>query len=71
MRPLDTDAAAEAQQLAAWRRLSGSARAGLALTMSDDLLALTRAGIRHRHPDWDDQQVTGELHRILGHDLAG
>jgi hypothetical protein len=35
--------------------------------MSDDVMAIARAGIRSRHPELDDAGGTRELHRLLGH----
>jgi hypothetical protein len=39
--------------------------------MSDEIRAVTEAGIRHRHPEWTDDEVQAELARIvLGPALA-
>jgi hypothetical protein len=57
MRALDTSQDAASAQLAAYRRMMPEARlrAGLELTaMARRLLA---AGIRKRHPEYDDDQV--------------
>jgi hypothetical protein len=67
MRSPDTSAEAQAVQLEAYRALSPVARLGLALTMSDELMAVTAAGIRARNPEIDTDAVIAELHRILGH----
>lgn len=67
MRSLDTSAEASRVQLDVYRAMSPARRLELALTMSDELMAVTTAGIRHRHPDFTDDEVLRELHRILGH----
>jgi len=40
-------------------------RVQLALEMSDDVMAITRAGIRHRHPDWPPTRVEAEIEVLL------
>jgi hypothetical protein len=70
MRPRDTTPdAAERQR--DWYRACGPGRRGeLALEMSEEARELTRAGIRGRHPEWSEAEVTAELLRIvLGDDL--
>ena len=67
MRSADTTAEAHALQLEVYRSLSPVKRLELAITMSDDVMAMTVAGIRSRRPDLDADAVTAELHRILGH----
>jgi len=53
------------------RRLDGPKRLEMALRMSDDSRAVALAGIRHRHPDWTDEEVHRELlRRLLGRALA-
>jgi hypothetical protein len=32
--------------------------------MCDDLRAMVTAGVRHRHPDLDDEQVLSEVARL-------
>jgi hypothetical protein len=39
----------------------------LALRMSDEVMEVTRIGIRTRHPELDEGEVRRELHRRLGH----
>ena len=70
MRPMDTDAATHAVQLRLLRALSGEARLGRALELSDELRTLRRAGIRARHPAYDDSAAEWALRRLtLGDDL--
>ena len=67
----DTSAAARRIQIEALRRLDGPTRLQMALRMSDDSRDITLAGIRHRHPDWTDDDVHRELLRLLlGRELA-
>ena len=67
----DASAAARRIQIEALRRLDGPTRLQMALRMSDDSRDITLAGIRHRHPDWTDDDVHRELLRLLlGRELA-
>lgn len=69
--PADTSRAARAAQLAAYRRLTGAERVALAFEMSESAAALTRAGLRARHPTWSDREVEDRLREILlGPELA-
>ena len=69
-RPADTDPAAYEVQLAIYRKMSGGQRVALALELSDNVRAITREGIRARHPDYSVTEVTDALHRLLlGDDL--
>ena len=67
MRSPDTTLEARMVQLDAYRALSPQQRLDLAMQLSEDLMAITRSGIRDRHPTLDDTAVTRELLRILGH----
>jgi hypothetical protein len=67
----DTSVGARRVQIEALRRLDGPTRLRMALRMSDDSREITVAGIRHRHPDWTDEDVHRELLRLLlGRELA-
>jgi len=70
MEPRDTSSDAAARQRD-WYRACGPERRGeLALEMSEEARELTRAGIRARHPDWSEVEVSDELHRaMLGDEL--
>jgi hypothetical protein len=70
MRPRDTTAESYEAQLAVYRRLGAPQRADLAARMSAATRELTRAGIRSRHPDYDEQKIELALRRLLyGEDL--
>jgi hypothetical protein len=45
-------------------RMEPAGRLRLALEMCDDLRAMVTAGVRHRHPDLDDEQVLSEVARL-------
>lgn len=47
--------------------MSPAERLEIALSMSDEMMAVTTAGIRSRRPGIADDEVLRELHRILGH----
>ena len=71
VRPADTTVEAWEVQLGILRRMSGADRVAMAFEMSDAARALSEAGIRHRHPDWDEGQVKDALlELLLGSELA-
>ena len=71
VRSLDTSPEAARRQLEIFRRMSGSERVEMALSMSEAARELTVAGIRHRHPDWTDDQVHHALlMQLHGADVA-
>ena len=65
MAAMDTTPEADQAQLAAFRRLSLEQRMALVLQMSDDAFALTRDGIRMRHPEYDERHVFLAFARLL------
>ena len=70
-RPADTTPEAWAVQLEILRRMTGPERVEMAFEMSEAARTLSEAGIRHRHPDWNDGQVSDALmDMLLGRDLA-
>ena len=71
VRPADTSREAWQVHLEALRRLTGPERVAMAFEMSAAARDLTEAGIRHRHPDWSDEQVRDALlELLLGEQLA-
>lgn len=67
----DTSAAAGEAQRAAFRLLSPSERAALALQMSEEARALAFSGIRQRRPEASTAEIEVDLRRImLGEELA-
>lgn len=70
--PLDTAPDADAVQLSAYARLGGAARVSIAFELSALARAAALAGIRHRHPEYDDRTAARALQRLLlGDALAG
>jgi hypothetical protein len=71
MKPRDTDDAAYQAQIAALRALGMEGRLQRGIELSENVRALTEAGIRQRQPELTEAQVRYELLRILyGQDLA-
>jgi hypothetical protein len=69
-RALDTSADADAVQLDVYRRLGGPGRVAIAFRLNASVRALTAAGIRSRHPTYDERQVRLAAVRLsLGDDL--
>ena len=70
MIPADTTADAYRVQIGRYRRLEPAARVQIALEMSEETREVTRQGIRHRHPEYDEAEVEAALRRlILGDEL--
>jgi hypothetical protein len=66
----DTSPEAYAVQLSAWRRMGPQRRLLLAMQMSDEIRQVTLAGIRHRHPEYTEEEARFALFRqLLGHEL--
>ena len=63
--PADTSQAAANVQTEALRRMGLSGRAELTFQLCDNLRQITKAGIRHRHPDYTDLQVTQAYLRLI------
>lgn len=71
VKPRDTDDATYQAQLAALRALGMEGRLQRGIELSENVRALTEAGIRRRQPELSEAQVRHELLRILyGQDLA-
>ena len=72
MLPLDTPLTALERQMEAFRRMTPEERLAAASEMSDEIRAVTEAGIRHRHPTYTDAEVRAALVAIvLGSEVAG
>ena len=61
----DTSPEARRVQLEALRRLGVSGRAKAMFALSRFTRECTKAGIRMRHPDYDEEQVEMALRRIM------
>ena len=68
--PADTTPEAAWMQMQVYRRMSGEARLLQTLAMSDALRAITADGVRHQHPEYDEEQVRlTVIRRCLGDEL--
>ena len=63
--PHDTDEAAQAIQDRVYLAMSGAERVAIAFRLAAAARDLTKAGIRHRHPSYSDDQVHMALMRII------
>ncbi len=67
----DTTPEADAAQIDAYRRMSGSARGEALFRLTRMARCAAEAGIRSRHPDYGDEEVKRALARLLyGDDLV-
>jgi len=60
----DTTADAAARQIETLRAIGTTRRAEMTFQLSDNLRAITEAGIRYRHPDYTDRQVVQAVLRL-------
>jgi hypothetical protein len=66
----DTTPEALAVQFQVLRRLGPAGRLAMMFELSDNLRSLVEAGVRHRHPEWNDRTVEREVIRLMiGDDL--
>jgi len=63
-RALDTTAEADEVQWRVLRAMKPEKRSMLAAEFSAEIRNTTLAGIRSRHPDWNEQQVIREFARL-------
>ena len=61
----DTSPDADAFQIEAYRRMGGAGRAQVMFRLSELARRTSEAGIRARHPGYDDGQVLLALARLL------
>ena len=62
--PLDTTAAAARKQIEILRAMDISDRAEMTFQLSDNLRATIEAGVRQRHPDYNDEEVKKAVIRL-------
>ncbi|MEW6744732.1 MAG: hypothetical protein AB1486_18420 [Planctomycetota bacterium] len=60
----DTDPEAVKVQLGVLRRIGLEGRAAMTFELCDNLREIVRAGIRRRHPDYDDAEILRALLRL-------
>jgi len=63
--PEDTRSQAAAVQIAALRKMSTAERAEMTFQLSNNLREITEAGIRQRHPDYNREQVTAAVLKMV------
>ena len=63
-RSRDTSPEASRRQLEIYRSMSPSERLRIAASITDEVRALTEAGISKRHPTWSAEQRIAEMVRI-------
>ncbi len=63
--PSDTTIEAARKQFEILRRLGAEVRLKMAFELSDNLRSLVEAGVRQRHPDFDEQRVQQEVVRLM------
>jgi hypothetical protein len=69
--PLDTSAVAHALQRDLYQRLGGKERLTIVFRLNETVRQLSMAGIRARHPEYDDNQVQRAYCRlVLGDQLV-
>jgi len=61
----DTTLEAARREFEILRRLGPQVRARMAFELSDNLRALVEAGVRHRHPDFDEKKIKLEVLRLM------
>lgn len=65
MVPSDTTFEAAKKEFEILRKLGPDARARMTFELSDNLRDLVEAGIRHRHPDFDEKKIIREVLRLM------
>ncbi len=69
--PKDTDPEAYDVQIRAYRRMGGIGRTAVMFRLTEMARKVAAAGIRERHPDYDEEHVRMALFRLrFGDDLA-
>ncbi len=63
--PSDTTLEAARKEFEILRRLEPQVRARMAFDMSDSLRRIVEAGVRHRHPDFDEKKIKLEVLRLM------
>jgi hypothetical protein len=63
--PSDTTVDAARKQFEILRMLDAQTRAKMAFELSDNLRSIVEAGVKLRHPDYDDQKVRQQVLRLM------
>lgn len=63
--PADTTNEAARKQFEILRRLRPEARLKMAFELSDNLRSIVEAGVRLRHPDYNERKIQQEVLRLM------
>lgn len=63
--PSDTTIEATRKQFEILRRLDPQTRAEMTFELSDNLRSIVEAGVKMRHPNFDQQQVEKEVLKLM------
>jgi len=63
--PADTTIEAARKQFEILRRLDDETRLKMAFELSDNLRSIVEAGVRLRHPEYDEQQINRQVIRLM------
>jgi hypothetical protein len=63
--PADTSIEAARKQFEILRRLDAETRLKMSLEMSDNLRSFVEAGVRLRHPEYDERKVNQQVMRLM------
>jgi len=63
--PADTTIEAARKQFEILRRLDAETRLKMAFELSDNLRSFVEAGVRLRHPEYDEQKVNQQVMRLM------
>ena len=63
--PADTTLEMAKKEYDILRNLGPEVRAKMAFEMSDNLRHIVEAGVRHRHPDFDEKKIKLEVLRLM------
>ena len=61
----DTDITAEKYQIEIFQRMLPETKLHLSIELTKTAIELVRAGIKHRHPEFNEHEVNEELKKIL------
>jgi hypothetical protein len=64
MRPRDTPPESHRVMIEAFRRMPPGQRSGMAVEITNEVRKMAVAGVRRRHPDYDDRKVSQALLRL-------
>lgn len=63
--PADASLEAARKEFEIVRKFGPEVRAGMAIEMSGNLRRIVGAGVRHRHPEFDEKKVEREVLRLM------